>query len=601
MRWKRILKFRRSIACKISLLLLVTVLIPTIIVQMQLTARYEKNMEQYVQSYIVNAFEETFNSVERCFDEMKAQANVLFSASALKDTRQHAFNGYDRTLIEDHGKISLAFSELSRIFPGACTNYTYLLEDGRIFGTWGTLAFPADTQWLENLQKVVPSTAGYTWFDLNDSENENGMRPLGPAIAVAKQLCPSPFAAVIISLSHDAFRDLFIPLEDRAENMSLMLYDLNNQIMFQSNNGASQRMDELIGRAVSQSRSTTQVFRDGTRYVITRRLSANRWILVRTLDDPAWLLEGIGGGWPTLLMVGFFVCLTAIMLTVVFRTTNGIKRLDAAVRHFSKEQTPALLQVNGTDEVATLTRHFNSMQQHIQQLMRQALEDEKEKSRLHYEAQSAEISPHFLYNTLNSIKWTAIFSGAGNVADLIGDLGVLLEKHTSRYGESMTIEETMDTLDHYMNLQYARFGARVRLEKDIPPEANHMLIPKFSIQPLVENALLHGFEQQQRKGTVKVSVQLKQSYMLLLVEDDGRGISPQRLLEVENELADRGDPVKRRSIGLQNVHRRVRYLYGPEYGLKICSQEGVGTTMCLRLPIISQPVKEGEDVPGSHH
>ena len=111
--------------------------------------------------YIVNAFEETFNSVERCFDEMKAQANFLFSASALKDTRQHAFNGYDRTLIEDHGKISLAFSELSRIFPGACTNYTYLLEDGRIFGTWGTLAFPADTQWLENLQKVVPSTAQY--------------------------------------------------------------------------------------------------------------------------------------------------------------------------------------------------------------------------------------------------------------------------------------------------------------------------------------------------------------------------------------------------------------------------------------------------------
>lgn len=603
MKRDRLNALRRSIACRISLLLLITVLTPTVIVQMHLAARYEENMEQYVQSYMVNAFEGTFNGVERCFDEIKAQANYLFSAPALVAARKHPFQGYDRILMEDHRQITLAFASCSRIFPDAQTDYTYLLEDGRIFGTWGTLPFPAQPGWLKDIQAGLPSIGGYTWFSFHDQEDQNGMRPLGPSLAVAKRLSQTPFACVMVSVSQAQFSEQFAPSEERAEHMALMLFNENGERMFASQEEMSPRLSDLVRQALKDSQRETRVFRDGSRYVMTRRLAANRWVLVHSLDDASYRLYGgeLGGGWLMALMIAFFVCLTAVMLTVVFRTTNGVKRLDAAVRHFSNDQKPRLLPVNGVDEVATLTYHFNLMQERIQQLMSQAQEDEKEKVRLYYEAQIAEISPHFLYNTLNSIKWTAIFSKAQNVADLISDLGALLEKHTSRYGEILTMEETLDTLDHYMNLQYARFGERVRLEKHIPPEALPLMVPKFCIQPLVENSLLHGFEQQQRKGTVRVSIELMKGYMLLLVQDDGVGMTLDRMLEVERELSDASVRVKRRSIGLQNVHRRIRYLYGSAYGLAFCSMEGVGTTMRLRLPMVSRPEEEDEDVPGSHY
>lgn len=592
---------RSSIAGRISLLLLITVLTPTIIVQMHLTSRYEDNLEQYVQSYMVNAFEETFNGVESCFDEMKSQANYLFSSSALMDARSHPYQGYDRTLLEDHRKISLAFSNCSRIFPDTPANYTYLLEDGRIFGTWGTLRFPTNTEWLREIQNQLPSVGGFTWFDLPGDENASDMNALGQSIVVAKRMSMSPFSSVLVSLSNDAFLEKFAPLDDRAEHTRLMLFDQSGEQMLITNADVSLKLSELVQEGLRQSDYETQVFKDGSRYVITRRLRSNHWVLVRSLDDSSTFYgDSAASGLSTVVIALFFLVLTAIMMAVVFRTTNGIKRLDTAVRDFAADQQLHLLPVSGVDEVATLTYHFNQMQERIQELMRKAQEDEKEKVRLYYEAQMAEISPHFLYNTLNSIKWAAIFSNAQNVADLISDLGALLEKHTSRYGEIVTLEETLDTLKHYMNLQYARFGERVKLQKDIPAEALDLLIPKFAVQPLVENALLHGYEQQQRKGIIRLSVQLMEDSMLLLVSDDGVGMTQERILEVESELVDGSARVKRRSIGLQNVHRRTRYLYGPAFGLMFCSAEGEGTTMRLRLPIQHASMKEDEDVPGHH-
>ena len=209
-------RVRSSIAGRISLLLLVTVLTPTIIVQMHLTARYEENLEQYVQSYMVNAFEETFNGVESCFDEMKSQANYLFSAEALRDAHAHAYQGYDRTLLEDHKQISLAFSNCSRIFPDSQTNYTYLLEDGRIFATWGTLRFPTDAEWLRQVQSQLPSVGGFTWFDIPQNEAAANMEEIDGSVVVAKRLSVSPFASVLVSLSSDEFLERFAPLDDRA-------------------------------------------------------------------------------------------------------------------------------------------------------------------------------------------------------------------------------------------------------------------------------------------------------------------------------------------------------------------------------------------------
>ena len=272
------------------------------------------------------------------------------------------------------------------------------------------------------------------------------------------------------------------------------------------------------------------------------------------------------------------------MFAVIMRTTNGIKRLDSAMERFAHTQSLQVLPVKGNDEIAMLTTRFNEMQVHINDLLLTKQMAEKEKMRLHYEAQLAEINPHFLYNTLNSIKWTAIFSGSQNVADLIGSLGVLLEQQTSKNGEMQTLQETINILEHYMNLQYARFGERVHLQLDIPPEALSITIPKFCIQPLVENALLHGYEQQQKKGTIWISAVLQGDDILLFVKDDGAGMQASRILEVIDDMTNETLGIKKRSVGIKNIHKRIEYLYGMRYGIVFSTQLGVGTTFRIRLP-----------------
>lgn len=203
-----------------------------------------------------------------------------------------------------------------------------------------------------------------------------------------------------------------------------------------------------------------------------------------------------------------------------------------------------------------------------------------------YNSLKAQIHPHFLFNTLGTIR-AVIRSNPDKARALIKDLSQLLRRHLTKGKEMITIEEELECVNTYIRLEQARFGERINVKYDILPNVLTQVIPIFSVQVLVENAVKHGLSPQKEGGTVTIQAWRDISDICIMVEDNGAGISREKLAILEKMQPDEGD-CDGIGIGLKNVHARLQSIYGTNYGLSIESVEHKGSKVWFRVPFIDR-------------
>lgn len=200
-------------------------------------------------------------------------------------------------------------------------------------------------------------------------------------------------------------------------------------------------------------------------------------------------------------------------------------------------------------------------------------------------ALQTQINPHFLYNTLEGIRSEALLSGAGNAARMSELLGKFFRYNISRLDQLVTMGDEIRNLRNYFRIQEFRFEDRIRMEilYDGDKEAiKRCATPKLLLQPILENAILHGLEPLTRPGLVTIRFMLYDNCLMVVVSDDGQGMAPKQL----DDLNARMDaPIfESAGIGMENVNKRLRLLFGPPYGLRFYSRPGLGTDVELILP-----------------
>lgn len=206
-----------------------------------------------------------------------------------------------------------------------------------------------------------------------------------------------------------------------------------------------------------------------------------------------------------------------------------------------------------------------------------------------------QINPHFLYNTLDAIRGDALDAGMDNIADITEALSTYFRYTITETGSLVTLMNELENVDNYFTIQQYRFGERLKIQIDIPEEDTDVLqlqCPKLMLQPIVENAIFHGLEKRQEGGTIKVEIERTDNRVIIHVKDDGVGIDKETLTSINQKLehvsvgyikdAQKG----RGGIALNNVCRRIKLLFGEEYGIYIYSFKDVGTHVCITLPII---------------
>lgn len=261
-----------------------------------------------------------------------------------------------------------------------------------------------------------------------------------------------------------------------------------------------------------------------------------------------------------------------------------IRKLMANMRQGIKGVRPnELARFRGAVEIVEMNDTFISVMYEIEQLIQQVVKEQQRKQEAAMRVLQNQLSPHFLYNTLNSLRWMAILQKQDHMKDMIDALNRLLQYSFRGAGKPVALREELAALDDYASIQKVRYRHFTLLEQ-LEDGWKDALILKFLLQPLIENALIHGIATTVEDGVIAIGGERRGGTLLLSVRDNGQGIPPNKLAELRKRLQE--GTSDDRSVGLANVHERIQLHYGSKYGLDIDSAPGEGTIVRLRLPYI---------------
>jgi sensor histidine kinase YesM len=240
------------------------------------------------------------------------------------------------------------------------------------------------------------------------------------------------------------------------------------------------------------------------------------------------------------------------------------------------------------NELGVVIRRFNEMSVNIADLVQRNGEILEEKRKLEIEALQAHINPHFIYNTLNMIKWMAVMTKSKNIVDSIVSLGNLLRPAFKSMDPMCTLSEEIDYIENYLRIMNWRFGNGITLEINVPGGLLCCRTPRFILQPVVENSVVHGLRLPENRIDIRIRATGQGGVLDIVISDTGTGIPGDMLAGIRDRLnggAGYRGSHDDGSIGLYNVNRRIKLYFGVEYGLQLESRVGEGTDVTIRLPL----------------
>jgi len=263
-----------------------------------------------------------------------------------------------------------------------------------------------------------------------------------------------------------------------------------------------------------------------------------------------------------------------------------IKKLHDVTATITKNDLQALVTSDNVDEITELGMSFNIMIGKIKELLDSKIKEQENLKKAELRALQAQINPHFLYNTLDTIIWMAEAKKTGQVVEIVSALSSFFRISLSKGADWITIGEEVERTRSYLTIQRMRYRDIMDFKIEMDEEVARNTVLKLILQPLVENALYHGIKNKRQGGTISVRAKRKsENEVLLEVEDDGIGFTPDKLAQLRAELDDDSGDIKMESgFGIGNVNRRIRLYYGKQYGLTVRSEYNTGTCVTLVIP-----------------
>lgn len=293
----------------------------------------------------------------------------------------------------------------------------------------------------------------------------------------------------------------------------------------------------------------------------------------------------------TILIQGGFLVLFLIGLIMLVREfTKPITRLHQVTKAIKQGDLTARIPLSGSNDVAQLGQSFNHMLDTIEEMIEQIKVKEEAKRNAELEMLQAQINPHFLFNVLNAIRLKIKMDGNAGSASLIYSLSALLRMTINRNNAFISLEEEVTIVKHYVDLMNFRHQHDVELEIDVSDTASSIEVPRFFLQPVIENAIIHG--KNNRKVTIRIMANEQSKNQLeLIVTDNGKGMDAATLERLQEKVFKSNSNTFIKSnqsfngIGVQNVYQRMKLIYGEEFQMTIDSIEGEGTTLTLHIPV----------------
>lgn len=314
-------------------------------------------------------------------------------------------------------------------------------------------------------------------------------------------------------------------------------------------------------------------------------VASSGWRVVTLVPEEVYAREAYSVS-DAILLSAIAVLALAVALTALFSRilSRPLEQMAQTMNRVDSEHLSIRSAVKGRDEVSQIAQSFNELMDRLQAAIQNEYLLEIRQKEAMLRALQAQLNPHFLYNVLQSVSSMAEVREAPEIATLARSLGNLLRYSIQSESLTATLREEVSHVEHYLLIQKIRFGERLHYQINVPEYAMESLLPRVFLQPMVENAIIHGLEAQPEPGNLSIRIWQEDELLHIEVSDDGCGISPAELDRIYEQFRHTQIPNTETGIGLINLKSRLELFYGDRASLHIETEVGVGTSITITLP-----------------
>lgn len=484
------------------------------------------------------------------------------------------------------------FSELSESeSPDSSKIYLYLYQitDSLAAGTkitiynpFGVLQYSTDSGPLKTslpinwgrLRKAFYSKK-VIYYTLETGETD-GKNPLLSAVKAVRNEEGSVIGYLEMTFSKKSFSQVFSGLKTPRMN-GYLLNELGH-IVYSDGTKITSEKEEKIRALCSYAGERERITLGEEQYLLSWEESSGYSIILEQRNPiSAQSLRTIR----FFSYAGIFISLAiSAVLAILFSRSlfKPVSQISQAMKRVESGELNTRVLIDREDELGNLAESFNHMAENLKEYVETAAARSKELNESQIRLLQAQLNPHFLYNTLDTVKWIAKINHIPEIAKIAENLAVILRQSISKK-QFVTLKEEEDMVKSYLDIQLIRFSERFTCEIDIPPELERYIVPKLMLQPIVENSILHGLDERE-DGRIEITAKASGRILKIMIRDNGKGMNQEmveRINEREVKMADG-------HLGLYNVNRMIGLHYGFEYGLKAISCLSEGTTITVTLP-----------------
>lgn len=386
---------------------------------------------------------------------------------------------------------------------------------------------------------------------------------------------------LVLNFKEDFFKQIYnnsIPVD----KSYFFVVTKDGQIVSHTNQEMVTKQAELpwLAGLIKKKSGISTVEIDGEKRIACYSTSkVTGWVSV-VIVPPEQLVESI------LPVIRNYTVYAAILLTflaipiayfISMKITNPINKLIKAIKRTGEGNFDLKMKQEGSREAKELIHRYNIMNERIQKLINENYETKIREKEAEITALSLQLDPHFMYNTLNLISLISMENGQDEISEMLNSLSRMLKYTVKARKDLVPFKDDLEYLQSYIHIMTKRFEGKFSVEYDMDPQLQDYLVPKFFLQPFVENALIHGFGSLKRLGVLKISCRAEDQTGYFSIEDNGIGMDSDTIAQIM-------DPDKN-SIGINNVNNRIKLIFGEAYGVRIQSELDKGTKVVLNLPL----------------
>ncbi|CAM4497623.1 cache domain-containing sensor histidine kinase [Paenibacillus xylanexedens] len=461
--------------------------------------------------------------------------------------------------------------------------------NGRSYSTnRAHLQLSVDELKQEPITMEAAETPSRLIFDVYQNEATLGSQQMISATkALTDRTRSRIYGTLYVTMREDIFRQFYSSFTSRGNDVVIM----NEKGEIVSSNredwiGTTQLDLLSYARDMNNNspRSINARVMDQDSVVLSEYLPFYRFYIVNVVDKDLAMGQLIDMKTVALICAAIVVGALILVFLITSQITKSLRRLVKQMSNITKSDLDNYIPVSGSYESRQLGHAYNYMLDELHDYVDQLVQTQHEQRNAELAALQSQINPHFLYNTLASVKVLVQQGNKDRAAETINALIGLLQNTISDVSQTVTVEQEVENLKNYVFINHVRYGGRIKAAFYVAPDCTHYHVPKLVIQPFIENAFFHGFIKKET-GTIHVMVSRAGESLICEIMDNGDGI--EGLVMGETLPNPKNNRQLFSGIGIRNVHDRIELLYGSPYGVTIMSKVGEGTRVTVTLPLIT--------------